>query len=81
MGCPYIVSDIPQLREVHGAVQFGAVAEREPDAFAGALEALLETPPPDADAARERVRARYSWDALADRYLEAYARLMPQTQG
>ena len=81
MGCPYVVSDIPQLREVHEAVSFGAVAAREPEAFAEVLEALLDAPPADADAARERVRARYSWDALADRYLEAYARLMPQTQG
>jgi glycosyltransferase involved in cell wall biosynthesis len=81
MGCPYVVSDIPQLREVHEAVQFGAVAEREPEAFADALEALLEAPPSEAEAARERVRARYSWHALADRYLEAYAHLTPQTQG
>jgi glycosyltransferase involved in cell wall biosynthesis len=81
MGCPYVVSDVPQLREVHEAVRFGLVADREPDAFAGALEELLEAPPPDADGARERVRERYSWDALADRYLEAYARLTPATQG
>jgi glycosyltransferase involved in cell wall biosynthesis len=81
MGCPYVVSDVPQLREVHEAVAFGAVAEREPEAFAAALQELLDAPPQDADGARERVRARYSWDALADRYLEAYARLTPATQG
>ena len=81
MGCPYVVSDVPQLREVHEAVRFGAVAARDAAAFAEALEAVLDTPPADPDAARERVRARYSWSALADRYLEAYARLMPATQG
>jgi len=81
MGCPYVVSDVPQLREVHEAVRFGAVAQRDPDAFAAALEGLLETPPPDRNAARERVLARYSWGALADRYLEAYARFVPEMQG
>jgi glycosyltransferase involved in cell wall biosynthesis len=81
MGCPYVVSAVPQLREVHEAVRFGAVAQRDAAAFAEALEAVLDTPPADPDAARERVRARYSWSALADRYLEAYARLMPTTQG
>ena len=81
MGCPYVVSDVPQLREVHEAVSFGAVAERDPAAFADALEALLDAPPLDGGAARERVLRRYSWPALADRYLEAYARLTPATQG
>jgi glycosyltransferase involved in cell wall biosynthesis len=81
MGCPYVVSDVPQLREVHETVKFGTVAEREPAAFADALEALLAAPPADAEAAHERVRARYSWGALADRYLAAYARLLPETQG
>ena len=81
MGCPYVVSDVPQLREVHEAVRFGAVAARDAAAFAEALEAVLDAPPADPDAAGERVRARYSWSALADRYLEAYARLMPATQG
>lgn len=81
MGCPYVVSDIPQLREVHDAVGFGAVAERDADAFAAALEPLLDAPPDGAEEARERVRARYSWAALADRYLEAYARLLPETRG
>jgi glycosyltransferase involved in cell wall biosynthesis len=81
MGCPYVVSDVPQLREVHQAIGFGAVAQRDPAAFADALEALLDAPPGDRDAARERVLARYSWPALADRYLEAYARLAPETQG
>ena len=74
MGCPYVVSDVPQLREVHEAVGFGAVAERDPAAFADALEDLLDAPPPDREAARERVRTRYSWRALADRYAAAYAR-------
>jgi len=74
MGCPYVVSDVPQLREVHEAVGFGAVAERDPAAFAAALEDLLDAPPPDREAARERVRTRYSWRALADRYVAAYAR-------
>jgi hypothetical protein len=27
------------------------------------------------------VLARYSWPALADRYLEGYAQLAPETQG
>ena len=81
MGCPYVVADIPQLREVHEAVGFGAVATRDADAFAEALEAVLDTPPADPAGARERVLARYSWGALADRYLEAYARLAPATQG
>lgn len=80
MGCPYVVADIPQLREVHEALAFGAAVEREADAFAGALEALLEQPPPGAEAARERVRARYSWSALGDRYLDAYARLLSGSQ-
>jgi glycosyltransferase involved in cell wall biosynthesis len=81
MGCPYVIADIPQLQEVHAALAFGAAADREPDAFADALEALLEAPPPGAETARERVRARYSWNALGGRYLEAYARLLPQAQG
>ena len=79
MGCPYIVSDVPQLREVHDAIGFGAVAARDPNAFAEVLEALLDSPPADRDAARARVSDRYSWPALADRYLEAYARLAPAT--
>jgi glycosyltransferase involved in cell wall biosynthesis len=81
MGCPYVVSDVPQLREVHEAVGFGAVAARDATAFAEALEPLLDAPPADQDEARERVLARYSWHALGDRYLEAYARLTPATQG
>jgi glycosyltransferase involved in cell wall biosynthesis len=81
MGCPYVVSDVPQLREVHETVDFGTVAARNPEAFAAALEALLERPPADPDAARERVLARYSWAALAERYLEGYARFLPRTQG
>lgn len=75
MGCPYVVSDLPQLREVHEAIRFGAVAEREPEAFAHTLEAVLEAPPSDPDDARERVDARYSLGALTDRYLDAYGRL------
>ena len=81
MGCPYVVADIPQLREVHQTVGFGAVAARDPAAFANALEAVLAAPPGDADAARERVRARYSWSALADRYEDAYVRLLRDMQG
>ena len=80
MGCPYVVSDIPQLREVHDAIGFGAVAARTNDAFAEALGALLDRPPGDPDAARSRVLARYSWDALAARYLEAYSRVAPATR-
>jgi phosphatidylinositol alpha-mannosyltransferase len=76
MGCPYVVSDVPQLREVHEALRFGAVAEREHAAFAEALAALLDAPPPGRDAARERVDARYSWSALGERYLDAYARTL-----
>jgi glycosyltransferase involved in cell wall biosynthesis len=53
---------------------------RDPTAFAGTLEALLDSPPGDRDAARERVLTRYSPSALADRYLEAYTRLVPETQ-
>ena len=75
MGCPYVVSDIPQLREVHEAVGFGAVAERDPAAFAAALEGLLDVPPPDREEARDRVRTRYSWRALGERYLAAYSQL------
>jgi glycosyltransferase involved in cell wall biosynthesis len=81
MGCPYVISDVPQLREVHETLRFGAVAARDPAAFADELEALLETPPADREGARERVLTRYSWSALADRYLEAYARLAPASQG
>jgi alpha-1,6-mannosyltransferase len=81
MGCPYVISDVPQLREVHEGLGFGAVAERDPAAFAEALEAVLERPPAHREAARESVLARYSWSALADRYLEAYAKLAPAMQG
>ena len=80
MGCPYVVSDLPQLREVHEAIRFGAVAARDPAAFAEALEALLEAPPADHDAARERVLTRFSANALADRHVEAYARLTRDTR-
>ena len=81
MGCPYVISDIPQLREVHETVEFGAVADRSADAFADALAAILNTPPADPAAARERVLARYSWESLGERYLDAYSRFAPQTQG
>lgn len=81
MGCPYVVSDLPQLREVHEAVRFGAVAKRDPVAFADTLEALLETAPVNRERARERVLTRYSPRALADLHLEAYARLLSQPQG
>jgi glycosyltransferase involved in cell wall biosynthesis len=80
MGCPYVVSDLPQLREVHETVRFGAVARRDPGAFADTLEALLETAPVNRDRARERVLTRYSPRALADLHLDAYARLTPDMQ-
>ena len=77
MGCPYVVSDIPQLREVHDAIGFGAVAARTSDAFADALAAVLDHPPGDRESARARISDRYSWETLAERYLEAYARVAP----
>ena len=80
MGCPYVVSDLPQLREVHEAIRFGAVAEREPGAFADTLGALLDAPPADREVARERVLTRFSPSALAHRHVEAYARLTRDTR-
>lgn len=80
-GCPYVVSDSPQLREVHEAVRFGAVARRTPEAVAEGLRSVLDDPPGDAAAARDRVRKRYSWAALGELYLSVYRRLTAAAPG
>ncbi len=63
-GCPLVISDAGGARELMTSPQAGRVVAREPEAIAGAVNALLANPPN-----RESVAAtveRFSWPAHAE---------------
>ncbi len=72
LGCSLAVGDCAPVREYFGEHSVYMDSESAEAMRAGVHEAL-ERPP--RDALRERVLARYTWDAAADAILEAYRRV------
>jgi glycosyltransferase involved in cell wall biosynthesis len=83
MGAPVVaakVGGVPEL--VEDGVTGRLVDSREPSAWAQAIEAALGEPERTramADAARERVRTRYSTDAMVAAYRALYRELLVKT--
>ncbi|MFK5688187.1 glycosyltransferase family 4 protein [Ornithinimicrobium sp. LYQ92] len=79
-GLPVVVSDLPALREIIGDDERGlAFPPGDAHALADVLDALRQDPGRRrqlADAGREWVRTRRTWQALAARYDEVYARAL-----
>jgi glycosyltransferase involved in cell wall biosynthesis len=70
-GTPVVIPDVGGAREVIDRPAAGRIVAREPEAFAGAIGELLDSPPP-----RGEVRAaaeRFSWERNAAE-LEAHLR-------
>jgi glycogen(starch) synthase len=76
-GCALVLGDIDSLREVWGDAAIFVPPDDE-DALAAALQALIDDPELRArQAARARARAaRYTPDAMADGYRDAYSALI-----
>jgi len=76
-GACCIVHDTPENREVAGAAALYFRAE-EPASLAAAIGRVLADPPLArrlGEAAAARARARFDWEAVADRYAELLARV------
>jgi glycosyltransferase involved in cell wall biosynthesis len=77
-GTPVVASDIAAHREIGGdTIRYAD--PRSPDAFAAAVEAVLDEPPAAAAARRARARARargFTWDACAEATLAVYRRVL-----
>jgi len=69
-GIPVVAADIPVLREV-GDTYATYADPRNPQAFADALAASLETPRPPREVLQENVR-RYSWETNIQTILKCY---------
>lgn len=76
-GTPLVVSDIPAFRDVGAASGAVYVAPREPEAWASAVNDLLEDPARRAlmTAAGRDVATRHAWPLVAQRVLEVYRRV------
>ena len=77
-GLPVIAGDIPPLREIVREGVDGLHAENEPGSIARAILSLLDDPArARAMGAAGRERAReWSWERVAERTLEAYAKAL-----
>jgi glycosyltransferase involved in cell wall biosynthesis len=67
-GTPIVISDVGGARELLDRPEAGQIVEREPDAIAAAINAILYNPP-DRDAVRETAR-RFTWSANGDALVE-----------
>jgi glycosyltransferase involved in cell wall biosynthesis len=76
---PVVVSDIPVLRELVSDSGGGLVASPDPESFANAIVSLLGDPARARSMGRaghDYWRARLTPQAVAERHLSIYARLM-----
>ena len=81
LGRPSVVVDAPGVTECHVNGETGRVVARAPQAIAEVLIEFLEHPDKAAamgEAARQRVRERYSIEANRQRFLAAYDRLLTE---
>jgi glycosyltransferase involved in cell wall biosynthesis len=74
-GCPVVVTPEVGAAAIVEALGGGLVANGDPQSLASALQKLIADPSLRAsmgNRARDGVRERYSWDAIAERMLEVY---------
>jgi len=75
MGKPVIAGDIPATREVVSDGIDGYLVPPEPAELSGKIRALLEEPSRQkrmGEAGREKVKAMYTWERLAERTEQVY---------
>lgn len=80
--CPVIVGDVPAVRDVVGEDNGVRVAAADHIALATSIVSLLEDPGRRhalAASGRRWVEARFSWDAVSQRYGELLAELVEQS--
>ena len=79
-GVPVVASDLPGMAPIVRETGCGLVVDpTDPAAIAAACRAILDAPPEQADAWRERALAgahgTYNWEGQADRLFAEYSRL------
>ncbi|WP_242126000.1 glycosyltransferase [Sphingobium sp. Sx8-8] len=67
-GTPLVISDVGGARELLDRPEAGQIVEREPEAIAAAINAILFNPP-EREAVRETAR-RFTWSANGDALVE-----------
>lgn len=72
-GAPLVIPDIGGAREVVASASAGRIAERTPQAIAGALQAIIAQPPAQAEVAANA--RKFSWQANAAELSEHYRRI------
>ena len=83
-GCPVVVTPEVGAAAIVEELGGGLVAKGDPRSFGGALQKLIADPSLRAsmgNRAREGVRGRYSWDAIAGRMLEVYRTTVAAKKG
>ena len=67
-GTPIVISDVGGARELLDRPEAGRIVERDPDAIAAAIRAILDDPP--AQAAVRETALRFTWQANGDALLD-----------
>lgn len=81
-GVPVVASDMPGMREVVNAVGAGALCDpTDPASISAAIRTVLDAPPDEAAARRERIlraaHEQYNWEAQVEVLRGIYDELLP----